>query len=436
MIDAGGRRSPIGSAGCSDLGVGVRRGRPGQRHHLPHPLLPPDRARRRCRRSCSPALRAQLEARARAGLHRRPPTRTGSRSPHHPGTRSSGCSGTTGRSTPSSPRSRTPHRGGSPRTGRPLHDVATMAGHQNVLRHWMCDGEPVVLGVLPVGDSLCTTNPAYGWGASMALTYAFAAVEAISDGRRSARHRPALPRRGARRGRRRVPGVGGDGSHAWLSLARANRYPSDDVAEAERQSLIAEGVIRGSFRDPVLGRAFLRRINLLDAPHAILDDPEVEQHAREMREYYASRPPRVPGPIGRSCWPPSNALARRAPIGRRRRQAARRLPGGNDGPVASPDAAERRSATGRTPLDRLPDVPRETARRWSGRVHAASHQGARRPRPSRRGARRAAVPGARPARADHAAARASTSGTTTIRAASPPTGSSRPARTSWRSPSS
>jgi 2-polyprenyl-6-methoxyphenol hydroxylase-like FAD-dependent oxidoreductase len=36
----------------------------------------------------------------------------------------------------------------------------------------------VFRGLLPVGDSLCTTNPQYGWGASMALTYAFAAVEA------------------------------------------------------------------------------------------------------------------------------------------------------------------------------------------------------------------------------------------------------------------
>ena len=72
--------------------------------------------------------------------------------------------------------------------------------------------------------------------------------------------------------------------------------PDDEIAETERQSLIAEGVIRGSFRDPVLGRAFLRRINLLDAPQAILDDPEVERRAREMREFYAARPPRVVGP--------------------------------------------------------------------------------------------------------------------------------------------
>ena len=37
-----------------------------------------------------------------------------------------------------------------------------------------------MLGLLPVGDSLCTTNPMHGWGASMALTYAFAAVDAAT----------------------------------------------------------------------------------------------------------------------------------------------------------------------------------------------------------------------------------------------------------------
>ena len=83
--------------------------------------------------------------------------------------------------------------------------------------------------------------------------------------------------------------------------------------------------MRGALRDPVLGRAFLRRMNLLDAPHEILDDPEVEQHARDMREYYASRPPRkMPGPIGPSCWRPSNA--RRTGRGGGGR-LARRLPG-------------------------------------------------------------------------------------------------------------
>ena len=87
------------------------------------------------------------------------------------------------------------------------------------------------------------------------------------------------------------------------AMDRTRRYrwrmepvPEHDADEAERQSLIAEGVMRGALRDPVLGRAFLRRMNLLDAPHEILDDPEVAQHARDMREYYASRPPRKVGP--------------------------------------------------------------------------------------------------------------------------------------------
>ena len=183
----------------------------------------------------------------------------------------------------------------APENGIPLHSVATMAGHQNVLRHWVSDGEPVVFGVLPVGDSLCTTNPAYGWGASMALTYTFAAVEAICEGgdQRTValRYHDAV--------RNEAEGVYRESA----AMDRTRRYrwhmepmPEHDADEAERQSLIAEGIMRGALRDPVLGRAFLRRMNLLDAPHAILDDPEVAQHAREIREFYASRPPRKTGP--------------------------------------------------------------------------------------------------------------------------------------------
>ena len=183
----------------------------------------------------------------------------------------------------------------APENGIPLHSVDTMAGHQNVLRHWVVDGEPAVLGVLPVGDALCTTNPAYGWGASMALTYAFAAVEAIcagGDERAVALRYHAAVGDEADGVYRESAAMDRTRRYRW----RAEQVPEHDADEAERQSLIAEGVMRGALRDPVLGRAFLRRMNLLDAPHEILDDPEVAQHARDMREYYASRPPRKVGP--------------------------------------------------------------------------------------------------------------------------------------------
>jgi 2-polyprenyl-6-methoxyphenol hydroxylase-like FAD-dependent oxidoreductase len=68
-----------------------------------------------------------------------------------------------------------------PANSTPINDVAVMAGNRNLRRRFVADGRPLALGVLPVGDALCTTNPQYGWGASMALTYAFAAVDAITD---------------------------------------------------------------------------------------------------------------------------------------------------------------------------------------------------------------------------------------------------------------
>ncbi|MDQ1402166.1 MAG: hypothetical protein QOG03_482, partial [Actinomycetota bacterium] len=67
-----------------------------------------------------------------------------------------------------------------PANSEPIHDVQVMAGNVNSRRRYVVDGEPLVLGLLAVGDSLCTTNPAYGWGASMALSYAFAASEAFA----------------------------------------------------------------------------------------------------------------------------------------------------------------------------------------------------------------------------------------------------------------
>ncbi len=130
----------------------------------------------------------------------------------------------------------------APENGIPLHSVATMAGHQNVLRHWVVDGEPVVLGLLPVGDALCTTNPAYGWGASMALTYAFAAVDAIGDG--------GDPRTIALRYHDAVCNEADGVYRESAAMDRTRRYrwqleavPEHDAAEAERQSLIAEGII-------------------------------------------------------------------------------------------------------------------------------------------------------------------------------------------------
>jgi 2-polyprenyl-6-methoxyphenol hydroxylase-like FAD-dependent oxidoreductase len=182
-----------------------------------------------------------------------------------------------------------------PDIGAPLTSVQSMGGHQNMRAHYVVDGRPVVHGVLPVGDALCTTNPLYGWGASMALTYAFAVVDALSDHPDDA-EAGALAYDDAVRDE--ADGVYRES--AAMDRARSYRWtgepvPEWDRAEVERQDLI-ECVIAGALHDPVLGRAQLRRGNLLQSPAAILDDPEVVRRAKHTQEILAAKADRQRGP--------------------------------------------------------------------------------------------------------------------------------------------
>lgn len=64
----------------------------------------------------------------------------------------------------------------------------------------------------------------------------------------------------------------------------------------DRQQLIALGVGRGSPRDPLLGRAFLRRANLLQRPDEVFDDPVVLERATAFRDRLLAKESSQPGP--------------------------------------------------------------------------------------------------------------------------------------------
>jgi 2-polyprenyl-6-methoxyphenol hydroxylase-like FAD-dependent oxidoreductase len=176
-----------------------------------------------------------------------------------------------------------------PGTGQPLQDVETMTGHQNIRRRFVADDKPAALGVLLVGDSLCTTNPTYGWGASMALTHAFAAVDALQ---RIGDDPNVLALAYDEAIRDETDAVFNESSA--LDRLRSYRWrnepiPKHERDESERQALISEGVAWGALLDPDLGRALLRRINLLEPPAAVLDDPTVRAKAEQMRALYATK---------------------------------------------------------------------------------------------------------------------------------------------------
>jgi 2-polyprenyl-6-methoxyphenol hydroxylase-like FAD-dependent oxidoreductase len=172
----------------------------------------------------------------------------------------------------------------------PVAGVATMTGHRNVRRRYVVDDRPAVLGLLSIGDALCTTNPAYGWGASMALTYAFVACDAINAGMDDLEGLAI----------RYYSTIANEADGVYEESASSDRIrtyrwkgmpiPSEDQGEADHHALIEDGVLPGILRDEVLGRAFLRRVNLLDPPRALFDDPEVVARAMRMREKLRSKP--------------------------------------------------------------------------------------------------------------------------------------------------
>ena len=175
-----------------------------------------------------------------------------------------------------------------PTNGTPLTSVQFMGEHQNVRWHPVVEGAPLVHGLLQVGDALCTTNPMYGWGASMALTYSFAAVEAIT----------AHPDDAGAAAVAYDRAVGDEADAVYRESAAMDRIrqyrwngeeiPEWDRSEAERQDLIF-CVAAGALRDVALGRAQLRRMNLLESPGAILDDPTVVEAARHTQAVLAAK---------------------------------------------------------------------------------------------------------------------------------------------------
>lgn len=65
----------------------------------------------------------------------------------------------------------------------PITPVMPMGGLQNTLRQYVCDGIPYVTGLLPVGDAVCHTDPAFALGLSFSLVHAAEVVAALSEPR-------------------------------------------------------------------------------------------------------------------------------------------------------------------------------------------------------------------------------------------------------------
>lgn len=67
-----------------------------------------------------------------------------------------------------------------PEFAEPITPVFAMGELQNTLRHYVEDGRPRAIGLLPLGDTVCHTDPSFALGLSFSLVHARALVEAIA----------------------------------------------------------------------------------------------------------------------------------------------------------------------------------------------------------------------------------------------------------------
>ena len=184
----------------------------------------------------------------------------------------------------------------SPERSEPTSDVHAMAGLLNRLRSYVVDGEPVALGLHAIGDARLCTNPLYGRGCSTSFWMADLLAQTLrehpEDLRAQALRLDDLVQAQV------VPwyrnSVQQDAAARSVSERILAGLPPDgdpDDPQTMIRSVIREGLLPAVRTDAVVYRAFMRSLNLLSTPDALMTDPDVMGRVMAVWQDRANRPP-------------------------------------------------------------------------------------------------------------------------------------------------
>ena len=175
-----------------------------------------------------------------------------------------------------------------PACAEPITPVLPMGSLQNLHRSLIVEGEPVAVGVQPIGDALCHTNPTFALGASLSITHGFALADLVerTDGGRglSLAFEDVVGTDAAARFEA-VSEEDRDRIRLWQGESIDVRDPGDSMALFLR--LTAYPVAMG---DPGLFRAVAGRVNALDPPDALARNDALVARALELAGDAAPRP--------------------------------------------------------------------------------------------------------------------------------------------------
>jgi 2-polyprenyl-6-methoxyphenol hydroxylase-like FAD-dependent oxidoreductase len=194
---------------------------------------------------------------------------------------------------------------------RPITDTFVMARLLNRRRHFLDDdGNPRVRRFAALGDAHTCTNPLYGRGCSLAF------VQATLLGDALARHEDdpvELSRVYEQATRTEItPWYRAAVAQDAANRRAAQRFEADPPDEAEStkagdnvdpgdfmRDVLREGLLPAVRTDPVVLRAFLRSLNLLQPPEQLLADTDVIARVMDVYQQRDQRPAEPPAGVGR-----------------------------------------------------------------------------------------------------------------------------------------
>jgi 2-polyprenyl-6-methoxyphenol hydroxylase-like FAD-dependent oxidoreductase len=175
-------------------------------------------------------------------------------------------------------------------------EVHLMAGLLNKWSDYVVDGEPAAVGLVPVGDAVLCTNPLYGRGCSTAYWSAHLLATAIDEHPDDVRAAAVAYDETLRaeihpwyrssveqdREARRV---------AAALLAGEDPYGDASDPRAFTRSVLRDGLAPALRSDQVVLRAFVRNLNLLSPPDALLSDADFGARVFAVLQTKDERPP-------------------------------------------------------------------------------------------------------------------------------------------------
>jgi 2-polyprenyl-6-methoxyphenol hydroxylase-like FAD-dependent oxidoreductase len=185
-------------------------------------------------------------------------------------------------------------------------EVHVMAGLLNRWRDHVVGGQPVATGVIAIGDAVLCTNPLYGRGCSTAFWGAHLLVEALAanpgDLTAAALAYDTALRLQIEPWYRSSVAQDAEARRVAAKLLAGEDPDGDpDDPSAFIRGVLREGLVPALRLDAVVLRAFMRSLNLLSSPDALMTDPDVQARVLAVWQDREDRPPEEPlGPRTRA----------------------------------------------------------------------------------------------------------------------------------------